>query len=112
MSHCQIAIGTYWLKKQYRLFADQRHSTSDLNTQPSVAHWCKNTASSQCKKRETMAKSLSMISCWLDWLQSLKQCSINVSYHIPVASLILMALFKKNVSYRILVASLTLIALF
>ena len=29
----------------------------------------------------------------LDWLQSLKQFSINVSYHILVASLTLMALF-------------------
>ena len=29
----------------------------------------------------------------LDWLQSIKQFFINVSYHILVASLILMALF-------------------
>ena len=29
----------------------------------------------------------------LDWPQSLKQFFINVSYHIPVASLALMALF-------------------
>ena len=29
----------------------------------------------------------------LDWLQSLKQFFINVSYHVLVASLILMALF-------------------
>ena len=29
----------------------------------------------------------------VDWLQSLKQISINVSYHILVASLTLMALF-------------------
>ena len=32
----------------------------------------------------------------LDWLQSLKQFFINVSYHIPVASLTLMALFFKT----------------
>ena len=32
----------------------------------------------------------------LDWLQSLKQCFINVSYHILVASLTLMALFLKQ----------------
>ena len=31
--------------------------------------------------------------CMLDWLQSLKQFFINVSYHILVASLTLMALF-------------------
>ena len=31
--------------------------------------------------------------CSLDWLQSLKQFFINVSYHILVASLTLMALF-------------------
>ena len=42
------------------------------------------------------------------WLQSLKQSLINVSYHILVASLTLMALF----SYHILVASQTLMALF
>ena len=30
----------------------------------------------------------------VDWLQSLKQFFINVSYHIHVASLTLMALFK------------------
>ena len=29
--------------------------------------------------------------CFLDWLQSLKQCFINVSYQILVASLTLMA---------------------
>ena len=33
-----------------------------------------------------------VVSC-LDWLQSLKQIIINVSYHILVASLTLMALF-------------------
>ena len=43
---------------------------------------------------------------FLDWLQSLKQFFINVSYHILVASLTLMALF------HILVASLSLMALF
>ena len=32
----------------------------------------------------------------LDWLQSLKQFFINVSYQILVASLTLMALFKEN----------------
>ena len=32
----------------------------------------------------------------IDWLQSLKQFFIDVSYHIHVASLILMALFKKK----------------
>ena len=48
----------------------------------------------------------------IDWLQSLNQFFINVSYHILVASLTLMALFFINVSYHILVASLTLMALF
>ena len=56
------------------------------------------------------------VSC-VDWLQSLKQFFINVSYHILVASLTLMALlnlkqFFINVSYHILGASLTLMALF
>ena len=32
----------------------------------------------------------------LDWLQSLKQFFINVSYHILVDSLTLMALFKQS----------------
>ena len=32
----------------------------------------------------------------LDWLQSLKQFFINVSYHILVASLTLMALLKQS----------------
>ena len=35
---------------------------------------------------------------FVDWLQSLKQFFINVSYHIPVASLTLMALFKTEPS--------------
>ena len=68
----------------------------------------------------------------LDWLQSLKSFFINVSYHILVASLTVMALFFHqcvlsytcsqsnsdgsvffiNVSYHILVASLTLMDLF
>ena len=50
----------------------------------------------------------------LDWLQSLKQFFINVSYYIRVASLHLMALFKQffiNVPYHIPLASLTLMAL-
>ena len=50
----------------------------------------------------------------LDWHQSLKSFFINVSYHILVASLTLMALLKQlfiNVSYHILVANLTLLAL-
>ena len=34
----------------------------------------------------------------VDWLQSLKQFFINVSYHILVASLTLMALFKTEPS--------------
>ena len=33
------------------------------------------------------------ISIKIDWLQSLRQLNINVSYHILVASLTLMALF-------------------
>ena len=49
--------------------------------------------------------------CSLDWLQSLKQFFINVSYHILVASLTLKQ-FLINVLYHILVASLTLMALF
>ena len=48
----------------------------------------------------------------LDWLQSLKSFFINVSYHILVASLSVLALLFINVSYHILVASLTLMALF
>ena len=35
---------------------------------------------------------------FLDWLQSLKQFLINVSYHILVASLTLMAPFKTEPS--------------
>ena len=35
------------------------------------------------------------IQCWVDWLQSLKQFFINVSYNILVASLTLMALFQE-----------------
>ena len=34
----------------------------------------------------------------IDWLQSLKQVFINVSYHILLASLTLMALFKTEPS--------------
>ena len=34
----------------------------------------------------------------VDWFQSLKQCFINVSYHILVASLTLMALLKTEPS--------------
>ena len=33
------------------------------------------------------------VDCLLDWPQSLKQCFINVSYNVLVASLTLMALF-------------------
>ena len=36
------------------------------------------------------------LSWFIDWLQSLKQFLINVSYHILVASLTLMALFFKT----------------
>ena len=36
------------------------------------------------------------LSFQLDWLQSIKQFFINVSYHILVASLTLMALFYKT----------------
>ena len=39
-------------------------------------------------------KHVSGVSEEVDWLQSLKQFFINVSYHILVASLTLMALFK------------------
>ena len=46
-------------------------------------------------------ESSELFPCWafcklglkLDWLQTLKQLFINVSYHILVASLTLMALF-------------------
>ena len=34
----------------------------------------------------------------IDWLKSLKQVFINVSYHITIASLTLMALFKTEPS--------------
>ena len=39
-----------------------------------------------------------IIRSYVDWLQSLKQFFINVSYHILVASLTLMALFKTEPS--------------
>ena len=41
---------------------------------------------------------LSRVHALLDWLQSLKQFFINVSYHILVASLTLMALLKTEPS--------------
>ena len=41
---------------------------------------------------------LTVFSRELDWLQSLKQNFITVSYHILVASLTLMALFKTEPS--------------
>ena len=47
-------------------------------------------------KRRKVRKRVSMYV--LDWLQSLKQFFINVSYHILVASLTLMALFKTEPS--------------
>ena len=40
--------------------------------------------------------SIALSNIALDWLQSLKQFFINVSNHIPVASLTLMALFHKT----------------
>ena len=36
------------------------------------------------------------VPCAVDWLQFLKQFFINVPYHIPVASLTLMALFQNR----------------
>ena len=41
----------------------------------------------------TVDQEIILFSKRLDWLQSLKQFFINVSYHILVASLTLMALF-------------------
>ena len=43
-------------------------------------------------------KTLSVTRYNIDWLQSLKQFFINVSYHILVASLTLMALLKTEPS--------------
>ena len=54
------------------------------------------------KERFSLEKSQTR----LDWLQSLKQFFINVSYHI-----LSLKQFFINVSYHILVASLTLMAL-
>ena len=44
---------------------------------------------------------------FLDWLQSLKQFFINVSYHILVASLTLMALFYLKTIFHVCVISYT-----
>ena len=51
-----------------------------------------------CWKSHVTAQIFLIAHSFLDWLQSLKQFFINVSYHILVASLTLMALLKTEPS--------------